>query len=470
MKLNYFYLLGVTLCISCQSEQSDFDVGLNTELTPIKEKVIVNTVGNKSPNFIFKVTHAELTNFISGGNKAKSRSGENNICSVSPVVYKGDTIMYLVNGESCWTLYSVDKRMPIILAENKKCNTTSEELLANEAIAFWIEDIAEQVKYLRTSTDYDNQSESLEEWAQYDQRIVRAASDENNPDDYDWIIYETEEKGTETVVKDHLMATAWHQSAPFNTLSPLKSNSLTERCPAGCGAVAVAQYLYYMNSAKNMGLKMPTEGYCLGNYDNMELYFTNMQDTRTYEPALTDNYFLYTDAEFKLAALMIGYVGYELGTKYGDSGSSVTISDMRGYLAKLGLKTAYEDLDENQLYALRDFWCLPSILYAKNGNGVGHLWVCDGMKYTLEHYDEIWANISDSAYIANNYQLPAGTKMIRKSKQRRKNQLFLMNWGWNTQADPNQNDVDYTFWNVKDSWPAGLNKNRKMIYYLPLLQ
>lgn len=92
------------------------------------------------------------------------------------------------------------------------------------------------------------------------------------------------------------------------------------------------------------------------------------------------------------------------------------------------------------------------------------------MKYTLEHYDEIWANISDSAYIANNYKLPAGTKLIRKSKQRRKNQLFLMNWGWNTQADPNVSDVDYTFWNVKDTWPAGLDKNRKMIYYLPLLQ
>ena len=149
--------------------------------------------------------------------------------------------------------------MPVILAENTKGNTTSEELLANEAIAFWIKDIAEQVKYLRTSTDYDNQSESLEEWAQYDQRIVRVASDENNPDDYDWIIYETEEKGTETVEKEHLMSTAWHQSYPFNTLSPFKSNSLTERCPSGCGAVAVAQYLYYMNGAKNMGLKMPTE-------------------------------------------------------------------------------------------------------------------------------------------------------------------------------------------------------------------
>ncbi len=470
MKLKFLSFLGVTLCISCQSEQFNFDEKPITESTAITEKVMLRIGVDKTPNNIFKVTNAELTNLISDGDKAKSRSGENTIYSVTPVVYQGDTIMYLCNGESCWTLYSVDKRMPVILAQNNKGNTTSEKLLANDAIAFWIKDIAEQVKYLKTSSDYDNESESLEEWAQYDQRIVRVASDENNPDDYDWIIYETEEKGTETVVKDHLMSTAWHQSAPFNTLSPFKSNSLSERCPAGCGAVAVAQYLYYMNRVKSMGLKMPTEGYCLGNVDNMQLHFTNMQDTRTYDPALTDNYFLYTDAEFKLAALMIGYVGYELGTKYGDSGSSVTVSDMRGYLDKLGLKTAYEDLNENQLYALRDFWSLPSILYAKTGGDDGHLWVCDGMKYTLEHYDEIWANISDSAFIVNNYQLPAGTKLIRKSKQRRKNQLFLMNWGWNTQADPNGSDVDYTFWSVKDAWPAGLDKNRKMIYYLPLLQ
>lgn len=370
MKPRLIYLLTVPLWISCQNEQFEINQETGNEVACIKEKVMVHSGVNNNLNEIFKVTSGDLAYFISEENNAKSRSGANGSCNISPVVYQGDTIMYLSNGESCWTLYSVDKRMPVILAENTKGNTTSEELLANEAIAFWIKDIAEQVKYLRTSTDYDNQSESLEEWAQYDQRIVRVASDENNPDDYDWIIYETEEQGTETVEKEHLMSTAWHQSYPFNTLSPFKSNSLTERCPSGCGAVAVAQYLYYMNGAKNMGLKMPTEGYCLGNYDNMQLHFTNMQDTRTYEPALTDNYFLYTDAEFKLAALMIGYVGYELGTKYGDSGSSVTISDMRGYLAKLGLKTAYEDLNENQLYALRDFWCLPTILYAKNGDDV----------------------------------------------------------------------------------------------------
>ncbi len=468
MRLNFIPLLIVPLWISCQNEHFEIDEKSTVEPTIIKEKIMVRTSADCSLNQIFKVTNTDLTNLISMKTAAKSRTAINNTTDISPVVYQGDTIMFLHNGQNCWTLYSTDKRMPVILAENNKENTTPEKLLTNKAIAIWISGIAEQVKYLKANPDYDNQSESLEDWSQYDERIIRVASDESNPDDYDWILYETEEKGTETVDKDHLMHTAWHQSAPFNTLSPFKMSSSSERCPAGCGAVAVAQYLYYINAVKGLGLKMPTEGYCFGNIDNMELHFSNMQDTRTYEPALTDNYFLYTDAEFKLAALMIGYVGYELGTKYGDNGSSATISDMRGYLAKLGLKTAYEDLNENQLYALRDFFALPSLLYATDGS-TGHLWVCDGMKYTLEHYDEVWANISDSAYIVNNYQLPAGTALKRKSKQRRKNQLFLMNWGWNTNQNPNINDVDYTYYSIKESWPAKLDKSRKMIYYSPLL-
>lgn len=111
MKLKFLSFFGVVLCISCQSEQFNFDEKPITESTAITEKVMLRIGVDKTPNNIFKVTNAELTNLISDGDKAKSRSGENTIYSVTPVVYQGDTIMYLCNSESCWTLYSVDKRM-----------------------------------------------------------------------------------------------------------------------------------------------------------------------------------------------------------------------------------------------------------------------------------------------------------------------------------------------------------------------
>lgn len=217
-----------------------------------------------------------------------------------------------------------------------------------------------------------------------------------------------------------------------------------------------------------MGIKMPTEGNSYGVPNDFTINFSNMQDTRSYTPAWTDNYYLYSDDEFKLAALMIAYVGDKLGTKYSNTGSSVTISNMRGYLAQLGIKTAYKDVDENQLYTLCDFWVLPSILAADSTSTGGHLWLCDGVKYTIEHYDEVWANISDSAYHANGCVIPPGTKLKRESKTRRKNQMFQMNWGWNEQADPNMDDVDKTYYSVKDNW-RGFNRRRKMIYTSPFV-
>lgn len=46
--------------------------------------------------------------------------------------------------------------------------------------------------------------------------------------------------------------------------------------------------------------------------------------------------------------------------------------------------------------------------------------------------------------------------------------MFQMNWGWNEQADPNMDDVDKTYYSVKDNW-RGFNRRRKMIYTSPFV-
>lgn len=468
--MNYYYLLALAcaLCISCETDQLDLREGQVNKVESLSEKIIIKpNTGNKMES-VFKVNNADLLKMLEAKNDYVTRSISPATQSVEPIIFKGDTIMFLVSFPKGWRLYSVDKRMPIILAENTETTMTSKQLLSSKAISEWIDYIAEQVKFLKKSTDFDEHSESLEEWSSYDRQILRVASDEYNPDESDWIPYYTEEKGSETVDHGHLLRTAWHQSYPFNTLAPYMIGSSSERCPAGCGPVAVAQFLYYINEINRMGIKMPTEGSSYGEPNNFTFSFSNMKDPLTYSPAWTDNYNLYTDEEFKLAALMIGYVGNKLGTRYNNTSASTTISNLRGYLDDLGIKTAYEDINENELYVLCDFWKYPAIIAANNNDSEGHLWICDGVKYTIERYDEIWANISDSAYWANGNKIPPGTKLKRVSKTRRNNQLFLMNWGWNEQADPNMDDVDKTYYSVKDNW-RGFNRKRKMIYTSPLL-
>ena len=465
MKYYNLLLIAIPLYASCGNEQLDLENVPALEATTLTEKVIVKPSAGNTVNDVFNIGTKDLLKMLTGKKHPATRAGVDNSYTIEPIIYDGDTIMYLSSTQAGWKLYSVDKRMPVVLAENMKTSMTAEKLLENQAISIWIEQIADQVKYLKKSPKYDTQSESLQEWAQYDRQLVRTASDEYNPDENDWIPYEVEELGSEVIYRDHLLPTAWHQSPPFNSLAPYKSTLTGERCPAGCGPVAVAQFLFYMSRYKQLDIKMPTTGYSYGPNDNFFISFSDMAHPSTYEPALTDNYYLYTDDEFKLAALMIGYMGYKLGTKYGDNGSSTSISDLRGYLDDIGIKTAFEDVSESKLHTLREM-SYPSIMYAASDKG-SHAWVCDGGKYTIEHYNEVWANISDSAYWANGNKLPPGTAIKKIKKTRLTNQLFLMNWGWNNYENPNFNDVDYTYYSIRGEWEADLKKDRKMIYTAP---
>lgn len=460
-RITYFAIL---LCISCGKEQLDLENVSTLEAITLTEKVVVKPSAGNSMNDVFNVSSNDLRKMLASKIHSETRVGTEKSTTIEPIIYEGDTIMYLANAQAGWKLYSVDKRMPIILAENMSTSMTPEKILANEAISVWVEQIAEQVKFLKSTQKYNEQSVSLQEWSQYDKQLLRTASDEYNPDENDWIPYDIEELGSEEIQKDHLLQTAWHQSPPFNSLAPYKS-TLTERCPAGCVPVAVAQFLYYMNRYKQLDIKMPTTGYSYGPVNDFFISFGDMASPSTYEPALTDNYYLYTDDEFKLAALMIGYMGYKLGTRYGDTGSGTSISDMRGYLDDIGIETAYEDISESKLHTLREI-SYPALLYAE-GNKGAHVWVCDGGKYTIEIYNEVWANISDSAYWANGNKLPPGTKIKKVKKTRRTNQLFLMNWGWNNSSNPNFNDVDNTYYSINGEWEADLKRNRKMIYTAP---
>lgn len=55
--------------------------------------------------------------------------------------------MYLVNYQKGWRLYSVDKRMPTILAENLvETGKKAADILSNKGIRFWVADIAGQAR------------------------------------------------------------------------------------------------------------------------------------------------------------------------------------------------------------------------------------------------------------------------------------------------------------------------------------
>jgi hypothetical protein len=102
-----------------------------------------------------------------------------------------------------------------------------------------------------------------------------------------------------------LVTASWHQSAPFNGECPNGS-------VAGCGAIAVAQILYYY--------KMPMHGYGRTTYENVDVDF----DSRSIDwNHIRDGYSagIYDDTDGKAVASLVYQVGAAMKMKYGSSSS-----------------------------------------------------------------------------------------------------------------------------------------------------
>ena len=208
------FALTCVLLVSCETDQLDSNEEQVTKVENLSDKIVIRPNAGNRMESVFRVGNADLLSILAAKVGHKTRSMGVVSHSIDPIVLNGDTIMFLVNFENGWRLYSVDKRMPIILAENTETTMTSQKLLSSKALSEWIGYIAEQVRFLKNSNFFDEHSESLEEWSLYDSQILRVASDEYNPDENDWMPYYTEEKGSEVIERSHLLNTAWHQTCP----------------------------------------------------------------------------------------------------------------------------------------------------------------------------------------------------------------------------------------------------------------
>ncbi len=114
-------------------------------ISKIKYDLQITPQNGQTLRSAFKVSQNDLLSLLS--TRQKGREPSLAIHSIEPVVYDKDTIMYLVNYNKGWKLYSVDKRMPVVLAENFiETGKKAEDLLKNKSIDFWISDIAKLTK------------------------------------------------------------------------------------------------------------------------------------------------------------------------------------------------------------------------------------------------------------------------------------------------------------------------------------
>ena len=269
----------------------------------------------------------------------------------------------------CYVVISGDERLPEVLAYSYDGPIDTENIPYNlQAV---LDDYAKQIAWLQKHPDY------------------QLSSTTNTPT---------------TAIQPLLGKTKWNQDYPFNMLCPVINE---ESAPTGCGAVALAQVMYYYKWPTDYTSTIP--GYITYNrtYDELppiQFSWDNMLES--YNGKNTN------EQEKAVAELML-YCGHAAETVYRTSGSSTDCSVFPMALRLLGYPESvqyrsrnsysleqWEDLIYNELAAER-----PVIYSARNeyeSKGTGHAFVCDGYDGNgMYHINWGWGGIGNGYYRLN---------------------------------------------------------------------
>lgn len=202
---------------------------------------------------------------------------------------------------------------------------------------------------------------------------------------------------------------AYGQSAPYNNAAPIVSS---QRCVAGCVAVAMAQIMAYH--------RYPATCYdTVIEYKTSTLSKTVRADFGAFSPdwdnILPSYESGYTEAQANAVANLVFYCGASVNMDYnvGSSGtqSRLVVGAMYkffGYDIRIEQIEASDYIDQDWVRVLEDELNAGRPLYMSSTQqeGSGHAYVCDG------------------------YYVPKG-ETEKQDEWYKKNPWFHINWGWN---------------------------------------
>ena len=313
--------------------------------------VLENVVKNNKVSLKQALLYAE--NSVNGINPT-TRSAERKVKSTEIYVAKPATrsaestevSFYLINYENNegFAMVSTDSRATPVYAYSDKGNLTAEDFENNPFLEIFIEGSIENYQIEVASYD-DREPIDLPDSIYGD--ITRLPIVE-----YDGGYY-YEEKSSETISKDELLITEWHQYEPYNFFCP---NDV-----GGCGPVAAAQIMAYH--------KHPAQyGTTIFNWDAMTA-------TSTLEEG---------DIGATYAARLVADIGTEADAKYHNNGTTGTyINDIKnafiefdydcGHPSSYNIDRVKENIDAE----------LPILIGGTNNENYKHIWVIDGYHHTI---------------------------------------------------------------------------------------
>ena len=201
-----------------------------------------------------------------------------------------------------------------------------------------------------------------------------------------------------------LITTHWHQYAPYNNLCPADSNASNGHAKAGCGAIAMAQFMkYWEHPVSGVGSysytpsNHPEYGVQYANFGEMVYDWNNMLDSYSNG---------FNDAEALAVATLVYHCGVSVNMNYGPSGSACNSSVIDDALM------TYFDYSPNSEYVFKgtipdDRWKAmlkndldlgwPLIYRGQTVIGDGHIFVCDGYD-AIDYFHINWGHGNGGGY------------------------------------------------------------------------
>lgn len=215
-----------------------------------------------------------------------------------------------------------------------------------------------------------------------------------------------------------LLTTTWDQTFPYNAYCPVDSNAgaaYSYHVPAGCGAVAMAQLMYYW--------RYPLQGngqHCIDtvwqNYGTLCADFGNT----TYAWNGMVNH---PDQECAAAALLCYQAGVSINMNYGPTISLSGFSDIPVALMTNFRFSENMNLQQRGGFMYNNWISLlkssldqgKPVLYSGFNGGDGHIFICDGYDANnLFHFNWGWGGDYDGYFNVNN--LNPGTATYNQSQ------------------------------------------------------
>lgn len=220
-----------------------------------------------------RISKTDIVNYLSIRGIPQTKSND---FDITPIIYHGDTAMYLVNFLDGWELLSADKRAPMVIMQADNGHMTPDSLFTNPYEELFGKCMSEIIVDLRKDDSREMSDFCKSSWR------ARGMSSLGEQ----WILISTDTLLVEQTITNHLTHTRWRQQYPWHQQMPYiaynyyldhiaYTNTNNIHCPAGCGPVACAQLLYYLHYK----IGVPQKAY--GNCSDTYIYYPGAQSVIT---------------------------------------------------------------------------------------------------------------------------------------------------------------------------------------------